>query len=378
MRVLQVVSSLNIGSGIANFILNYYRNVDREKVQFDFLLFFEAEKNYHEEVEKLGGKIYIIPSPSLKTFSAYDKQVKAFFAEHKNEWECVHIHEILVQKFIIKHSKPNGVRKVFMHSHNTAFVLPRPELSVIKRYAEYGFKKLRNVYLLSGFKNKTDGFIACSNAAGVALYGKKILLRDDFLVINNAVDTNKFITALSGRDRLREEYNVTDKKVILHVGKFCEHKNQPFLLKTFEKIYEKDDSYVLFMVGIGPTKSAMEEQYSSLKEKGAIKFLGSRTDIADLMAIADLFFFPSINEGLPVSLIEAQASGLPCVASASISTEAIITPAVKYLDLAIGEEKWAEEILATPLIRYDTKQSIIEHGYDITASSQKLVELYLK
>ena len=378
MRVLQVVSSLNIGSGIANFILNYYRNVDREKVQFDFLIFFEAEKNYHEEVSRLGGRIFTIPSPSIKTFSKYDKQVKAFFEEHKNEWDCVHIHEILVQKFIIKHAKENGVKKICMHSHVTEFVLEDPSLPLFKRKLQVAIKKLRNKYLLSGFLNKTDYYLACSREAGVALYGEKTVKGERFAVIKNAIDTQKYIDALSKREQTRKTLGVENRKVLINVGRLCEQKNQAFLLKVFEKLHEKDDTYALFLVGEGNDRGALEKDYSHLLQDGSLSLLGNRTDIPSLLACADVFVFPSIMEGLGIALIEAQASGIACISSSAVPKETDITKAVRYLDLSLGEEKWAEEILATPITRYDTKADIIKSGYDVKASALSLQEIYTK
>lgn len=378
MRVLQVLSTLNIGSGITNCIINYYRNIDRDKVQFDFLVFYKAEKNYHEEVEKMGGRIFTIPAPTIKTFSKYNKQVQAFFNEHKNEWGCVHIHEILVQKFIIKHARKNGVKKICMHSHVTQFVLENPSLPFIKRKIQVVTKKVRNKFLLSGIIKNADYYLACSTDAGIALYKNKVVKGDKFFIIKNAIDTEKFRNAKKNRDKLRTELNVQNKKVLINIGRLCEQKNQAFLLKVFEKLHEKDDTYTLFLVGEGEDRENIEKRYSHLLLIGALKLLSNRSDVDDLLASSDLFVFPSVMEGLGIALIEAQASGIACISSSAVPKETNVSKAVKYLDLSLGVDRWAEEILNTPLIRYDTQADIIKSGYDIKTSALSLQELYLK
>jgi glycosyltransferase involved in cell wall biosynthesis len=150
------------------------------------------------------------------------------------------------------------------------------------------------------------------------------------------------------------------------------------LLKVFKKLHEKDNTYTLFLVGEGGDRVALEKDYASLIENGSLRLLGNRTDIPSLLALADVFVFPSIMEGLGIALIEAQASGITCLSSSVVPQETNVSSAVKYLDLALGEDKWVEEILAAPLIRHDTRQSIIDHGYDVSASAQFLLDIYLK
>jgi glycosyltransferase involved in cell wall biosynthesis len=220
--------------------------------------------------------------------------------------------------------------------------------------------------------------LACSVEAGIALYGKKGVRSNKFAVIKNAIDTQKFVSALSQRDEKRKQEGVEKRKVIINIGRLCEQKNQAFLLKVFKKLHEKDDTYALFLVGEGGDRLALEQDYASLIESGSLRLLGNRTDIPSLLALADVFVFPSVMEGLGIALIEAQASGITCISSSAVPQETAVSSAVKYLDLALGEDRWVEEILASPLVRHDTRQSIIDHGYDIKSSACQLEEIYLR
>lgn len=376
MRILHVISTLNIGSGIANFVMSYYRKMVCKDVQFDFLLFNPVEKDFTEEVKALGGRVYFIPQPTLN-FGKYSKAVKRFFKEHNGEWDIVHIHEILVQKFISKSCrKYGGVKKVAIHSHASEFVLPTFGVSAFKNKMIMAFKRVRNSWLLSGIKRNCDYFFACSVDAGIALYGKKILRDKRFCVINNAIDTQKYAFDEKIRKQYRKELNIEDKKVIIQVGRLCEQKNQTFFLDAMQKICESDSSYVLLLVGDGRLKKDVKEKTARLNLGNNVILTGNRTDVENLFQCADISVLPSLTEGLGIVLIEAQASGLPCVASTGVPKEAEITPYVRFLDLKDGAERWAEAVLNTGLVRYDTKDYVINNGYDIDTNVEKLYNKY--
>lgn len=374
MRVLHVLQSLNIGSGIANFVMSYYRNMVCDDVQFDFLLCTPMEKEYTEEAKALGGNVYFIPKPTLN-FGKYKKAVKKLFKEHKGEWDIVHIHEILVQRFICKPAKKyGGVKKVAIHSHASKFVLPTYGVSAFKNKMIMAFKSVRNSVLLSGIKRNCDYFFACSVDAGIALYGKKILKDKRFSVINNAIDTKKYAFDDELRERYRQELNVRDKKVIIQVGRLCEQKNQTFFLDVMKKLCEADNSYVLLLVGDGELKNAVEDKIEKLNLGDKVILTGNRTDVVNLFQCADLSVLPSLTEGLGIVLIEAQASGLTCIASTGVPKEAKITPYVQFLDL--HTDKWVNAVLNAELERRDTKEYIAESGYDVSINSEKLRDIY--
>lgn len=374
MRVLHVIYSLNIGSGIANFVMSYYRKMVGKDVGFDFLLFEPREKDFTEEVKALGGRVFFIDEPTLN-ISKFGKNIKKFFKEHKGEWDIVHIHEILVQKFVAKACrKYGGVKKVAIHSHASEFVLPTFGVSEFKNKLIMTFKRVRNAFLLSGIKRNCDYFFACSVDAGIALYGKKILKDKRFSVINNAIDAKKYAFDEELRERYRREFNLRDKKVIIQVGRLCEQKNQIFLLDVMQRVCEADNSYVLLLVGDGYLKGAVEERIERLNLKDNVILTGNRTDVEGLLLCADLSVLPSLTEGLGIVLIEAQASGLPCIASTGVPKEAQITPFVQFLDL--DTDKWVDAILNAELKRRDTKDYLAESGYDVSVNAEKLRDIY--
>lgn len=374
MRVLHVIYSLNIGSGIANFVMSYYRKMVGKDVEFDFLLFEPKEKEFTEEVKTLGGRVFFVDEPTLD-ISKFGKNIKKFFKEHKGEWDIVHIHEILVQKFVAKACrKYGGVKKVAIHSHASEFVLPTFGVSAFKNKMIMTFKRVRNTFLLSGIKRNCDYFFACSVDAGIALYGKKILKDERFSVINNAIDAKKYAFDEELRELYRRELNLRDKKVIIQVGRLCEQKNQIFLLDVMQKVCEADNSYVLLLVGDGYLKGAVEEKIGRLNLKDNVILTGNRTDVENLLLCADLSVLPSLTEGLGIVLIEAQASGLPCLASTGVPKEAQVTPFVQFLDLDTDE--WVNAILTAELKRRDTKDYIEKSGYDVSVNAEKLRDIY--
>ncbi len=375
-RVLHVLSTLNIGSGIANFIMNYYRKIDRENIAFDFLVFAYAENNFKNEIEKLGGRIFVIPAPGAKTLFKYSRAVKNFFKEHKGEWDCVHIHEVLVQKFIIGNARRNGVKNIIMHSHAAKFVMHDSRRDKVSDFIYTSLKKARNAVLLSGFKRKTDKFLACSKIAGLALYGKKIVDGKDFFVINNALDASSYDISEDERARIRAEYGAENKKVIIHVGRLCVEKNQTFLTEVFEKVHKADDSYVLWLVGDGEYRTLIENKINALNLGDSVRLFGNRTDVNKLLCSADLFVFPSLAEGLGLALVEAQAAGLECIKSSTVPEAAVLTPFVKSCALGDGAAYWAERILATDTVRHDNASYIKDGGYDLSENIAALQNIY--
>lgn len=376
MRILHILSTLNIGSGIANFAVNHYREAVGLGVQFDFLVFKKMENDFYDEVVKLGARVFYIEKPSLHV-SKYKKAIKRFFSEHAEEWDIVHIHEILVQKFIAKTCKKyGGVKKVVIHSHAAKFVLPTYGVSRIKNAAIMAFKRIRNAYLLSGIKKNCDYYFACSKAAGLALYGKNALSNKNFYISKNAIDTQKYVFDKNVREKYRETFGLVDNKVIVLVGRFCSEKNQVFFLDVFKKIIDKDSSYRLMLVGDGELRDAVVEKIDALGLQDKVVLTGNRDDVPALLNASDLFVLPSIVEGLGIVLIEAQAAGLPCVRSDMVPDEAVITPYVKTISLNDGAEKWADEIVSVPLERYDCSTYIYDAGYDITESAKRLIKTY--
>lgn len=376
MRILHVISTLNIGSGIANAVINYYKKIDREKIGFDFLVFSEPPESFTEKVKEMGARVFEIARPSLKTSNAYQKKLDAFFTEHKGEWEWVHIHEILVQKYVSKSVKKAGGIKIAIHSHSSRFVVPDHNLSKLKNAVQACIKRLRNAYLLSGVRKNADAMLACSKEAGKALFGKRGIKDARFTLLPNGIDAQRYALKEDVRGRYRDQLGLNNKKVILHIGRLCGEKNQLFLLETFNQLSKTDESYVLLLVGDGALKETINRRIKELGLSEKVQCLGNRSDAPDLYMAGDVFVFPSIIEGLGISLIEAQASGLNCIASTGVPTLAKITPYVRFLPLSAGTERWAEEIKSTPLTRTDGNALVKESAFNIENNIRLLTKVY--
>lgn len=376
MRILHVLSTLNIGSGIANFAVNHYREIVNHGIQFDFLVFKKMPNDFYDDVVKLGARVFYIEQPTLN-IGKYKKRVKKFFAEHKGEWEIVHIHEILVQRFIAKSAKKyGGVKKAVIHCHAAQFVSPETGKASLKSKIKYTVKKLRNKYLLSGVEKNCDYYFACSYAAGRALYSDKAIDGNKFYLAKNSINADNYIFDQDIRNKYRAELNIADKKVIAVVGRLSQQKNILFLLDVFKKIVEKDNSYRLLLIGDGEIRTTVEQKISELEIGDEVILTGNRSDVASLLMAADLFVLPSLAEGLGIVLIEAQAAGLPCVKSDGVPDEAVITPYVKTLALDDSVDKWAQSIVDIPLDRYDGSIYVRDAKYDIRQSAAELATKY--
>lgn len=377
MRVLHVISTLNIGSGISNFVMNYYRKIVDKGIQFDFLAFEKVEKGFEEEVEKSGGKVFYIEKPTLGKIGKYKRAVKDFFKAHCGEWECVHIHEVLVQKYICKPAKKYGsVKKTLIHSHVTRFVLPEYGISPLKNSIKCCIKSIRNSYLFQGIKRNNDFYLACSEDAGKALYGDKILKSEKFFVVKNAIDSDIYAFDEKVRQDYRKEFNIADKKVIALVGRLCEQKNQTFMLDVLDRVCKVDGSFVLLLVGEGRLRSVIEAKVKELGLTDKVIFTGNRTDVQNILQTADLFVLPSIMEGLGIVLVEAQANGLPCIASVGVPECVKVTPHFEFINLSKGADFWADRVLKTQLVRYENSEYLKRSGYDISTSADSLVDIY--
>lgn len=375
MRVLHVISTLNIGSGIANAVFNYYRNIDRHNIQFDFLVFSEPEKTFTKEILEMGGRVFQIDAPTLTTSFKYAKKVKKFFKSHRNEWDWVHIHEILVQKYIVKSVKKISNAKIAIHSHNSRFVLPDHNASKLKNAIQITIKSVRNKYLLFGVNKNADAKFACSKEAGVALFGKKGIQKR-FTLLPNAIDVGKFRFDQAERNRYRKMLGLEDKKVIINIARLCSQKNQVFLLDVFKRIQETSKDYALLLVGDGELREYLFERAKLLGLSDNVLFLGNRLDTPSLYSAGDIFVFPSIIEGLGISLIEAQASGLNCIASTEVPKLAQVTPYVRFLPLSAGVDVWAREIENTSLTRTDGNDIVKQTAFNLENNFRTLTDVY--
>lgn len=359
IRVLHVLDGLKSG-GAETFIMNIYRKINREKIQFDFLIRNSKNNVYLDEINKLGGRIYFLPQFPKNLFRNLI-ELKSFLNEHR-EYNVIHVHaNSLVYIFPLIFGNKIGIENIIIHSHSTH------AKNSIAEIIHYLFRPY--AYKLATKK------LACSKSAGKWMYGNR-----EFDVIKNAIDAKRFRFNKKIRQIMRKEMNLENKLVIGHIGRFVRPKNHKFLLRVFKKVYELNKDAVLLLIGDGPLRNVIKKEIANLRLDESVYLLGVRKDIHRLLQVFDLFLFPSLFEGLPFTLIEAQAAGLPCLISDTITDEVIITNNVRKLSLSLSIEQWANELIemSSSFKRLDTFDVIRNSEYDINHIISQLEQIYKK
>ncbi|SHJ59732.1 Glycosyltransferase involved in cell wall bisynthesis [Arenibacter nanhaiticus] len=371
-RILHVLTSMTRG-GAENMVMNYYRAIDRTRVQFDFLLHRDEKSAFEDEIISLGGKIYKIPPITPKNYFLHQKVLNTFFKNHP-EYQIVHSHLNALSYFILKASKKRAIPIRIAHSHTSI---------------EPFYKKIfiKNTDLKTTVKDTIQSIIrykvpkyathyySCGIKAGKWLFGSK---NKEVTVINNAIDASLFTYDPIKSLKAKKTFNINGKIAIGHVGNFVEAKNHSFIIKIFHELLLIKNNFVLVLVGYGYYGSKIEKEVIALKLEQNICYLGVREDIPNILQAFDLFLFPSLYEGLPVTLIEAQASGLKIIASDTITKEVAITELITFCSLRKSEKEWAELIIKNlEYTRRNTFQEIVDGNYDIFQNSEKLQEFYL-
>lgn len=358
VRILQVVTHMERG-GLESMIMNYYRHIDREKVQFDFLVHRQEQAAFDDEIESLGGRIYRLPRlvPWSKNYLA---ALNRFFDEH-SEHKIVHVHQDCLSSVILKVAAQHNVPVRIAHSHNANQ----------DRNLKYPIK----LWYRREIPQYATNLFACGKDAGDWMFGDA-----PYQVIDNAIDVAAYTCDPAKRTEMRRKLEIAGELVVGHVGRFNPQKNHPFLLAIFAALLKKEPNAVLLLVGGGEDMSKIQAKTQKLGIADHVRFMGVRSDVADLMQAMDAFVFPSLYEGLPVTMVEAQAAGLPCIISDKVPPECIITEGlVDIMPLSAGAETWSEKLLEkrdTP--RTDRRSEIAAHGFDITTEAVKLQEFYLK
>lgn len=338
-------------------LMNYYRNIDRELVQFDFLTHRYSKGAYDDEILRLGGRIYNLPR--LNPFDIkYHRELDLFFS--KNNYDIVHSHLDTMSAFPLKYAKKYGVPIRIAHSHTTN----------IDKNMKY-FIKLLCKKLIPKFA--TD-FFSCSQQAG-----KWMFKNNKFVVINNGIQVENYQYSPDVSISLRKELGIEGKYVIGHVGRLSKPKNHTFLIDFFYEFNRIMDSSILLLVGTGELDEIIKKKVEKLGLSQKVIFLGLRDDVHHLLSAMDLFVFPSLYEGLGVALIEAQANGIPCLISKQIPEEVIIAPNVITKKLEDGPKEWASLLNETidSLARISSQPEVIRSGFDIKANAIWLEGYYL-
>ena len=367
VRVLHITEMLS-AAGIESFIMNMYREIDRNKVQFDFLVLRDEHEFYEDEISKLGGVKYWIHSDKKNTLlRIYDEatRIKKFLKVH--HYDIVHIHYTTpLRAPYLKACIDAGVKTRIYHSHS-AWVSGKNPIKI----AIYNYMKRKIT------KWATDYF-ACSLAAANWIFEKKLIETGKVKIIHNGIDTKLFSFNSKDREIIRRDFGLTNKFVLIHTGRFKEQKNHKFLIDVFAETKKKYSEAVLLLLGTGELIDDIREQVNNLNLKEDVVFLGVQPDVNKYLSAADCYIMPSLYEGLPVAAVEAQCSGLPCIFSINITKEVALIDSVVFVGLDEPIENWVNKILMFKgLVRNDQSKKISDKGYNMKKVVSTMQNFYL-
>lgn len=358
IRILHVVTFMGMG-GLETMLMNYYRHIDRSKIQFDFLVHRDFRADYDDEIESYGGKIFRLPrlNPLSKK---YKKDLNSFFKQHR-EYRVVHVHQDCLSSIILKVAKCNGVPIRIAHSH----------INDVNIDAKYPIK----LYYKRQIPKYATHLMACSDAAGRFMFKNEM-----FSILKNPINTQNFKFSESKYRRMRSEFFIDDDTLTIgHVGRFEPAKNHTLIIDIFEKILARKENARLVLVGDGYLRKSIELYAKSKGIHSSIIFTGKRSDIPDLLNAMDVFLMPSLYEGLGIACIEAQANGLPCIISDSVSKDCDITDLVTRLSLSDSVDIWAKTVIESETKdRFVYCDRVIGKGYDVNENAKILTDFYLK
>lgn len=362
IRILHVVSEMQTG-GIQSFLISLYRNLDREKIQFDFLIHYKSDDSYEKEILELGGNIYYQQPFRIVNISSYKKSVKRLLENHP-ENTIVHIHMRSVASIWGEISKKLG-RGVIIHSHSTS--------------NGYSFKALVTDYLQSKCKIYADYFLGCSREANMWMFGKEIANSSRCFVINNGIKTEEYVYSENKRTEVRSSLLYKDDDIVLGtVGRLVPQKDHKFMLEIYKYLRAINPSYKLMIVGEGELREELEQYVSNNELTDGVLFLGKRNDVNVLLQGMDIFLLTSKNEGLGIAAIEAQASGLPTIVSSNVPDEVIITNICHKMKSKDVSE-WVNYIEKVDINdRHNTKTEIANSKYDILDVVNQIQEIYME
>ena len=364
IRVLQLGMTDNLG-GIETYLVNYYKNINKEKIQFDFINIYNNKLCFQDEIEKMGANVYKLSNYYKHPFK-YIKELKKII--RTNGYEIVHCNmNSAVMLYPLIAAKMAKAKVIIAHSHNSS--------------SDKGFIKdmLHNInkHFIPILANY---FFACSKKAGEWFYTNKIINSDNFFIINNAIDVNKYKFDENIRNEKRKELNIKDNELVIgHVGRFSKQKNHTFLIDIYNEIYKQNNNSKLILVGIGNLKEEIEKKVKELNLSKNVLFLGQRNDVEQIMQTMDFFILPSMYEGLPLVGVEAQASGTQCIFANTITEELKLTENTIFLPLELSAKEWAETILKNSKEKtFSSKISTFDDHYDIKVATKALLSIYMK
>ena len=363
IRVLHSVSNM-ARAGIETMLMNYYREMDRERIQFDFLANKPAPGEYDEEIRRMGGRVFVSPGLNPLHFPQY-KRFVAELLRDSPDIKIVHAHNEAMGYYALQSAKDAGMPVRIAHAHNT---------QIIRDY-KYPLKMMCK-RLLPG---AATHYWSCGRDAGIYYYGEKRWKASGF-ILHNAIDLQRFCFQPELRERLRRSHGLEDCFVIGHVGRFNLQKNHTRLLDIFAKVVQATPDARLALIGVGELEQSAREKAGALGIQDKVLFLGQMANVNEWYQAMDCFVLPSLFEGLPVVGVEAQAAGLPCFFSERVTDEILILPDACRVSLEESDDAWAQRILAVRTgkdSREEGAEAVRRAGYDIHTEGRKLQEIYL-
>lgn len=341
------------------FMMNVFRNIDRKTFSIDFLIFSDETTTFSQEIETLGGHIYRLPS-RRKGFIRYHKSLSAFYKISAQNYDAVHFCGGNVSSIApIRYAYKYGIKNIIVHSHSSSCsglinnILHRINRIRLTRYSTHR--------------------LACSSKAAEWFWRKA-----ESTIIPNGINLEKFIYKESLRQETRNKLGINNSDFVIgHIGRFDSNKNHRKLISVFNTICQNKENSKLYLVGIGQDFDEIVKYVEQLGLSDNVSFLGERDDIPNILNAMDVFVMPSIFEGLPFVLLEAQACGLPCVVSSSINPDVKITPTLKFIDVKASDNEWAAEILQIPEnLTRDYTHYLKDAGYSILETIGQLEQIY--
>lgn len=359
-RMLCIVGGMNAG-GAETFIMKIYRAIDKTKYQFDFAVATQEKCFYDDEILSYGGRIFRITPKSaglIKNFKCIKSIVK------DNGYQIVmRVSQHSLSALELLAAKKGGAKTRVFRSSNSNTTTGSKRSFILHKLCMFMPKRFANVR------------IAPSTEAAEYMFGKGCIKKKKAFLIKNAIDLSKYTFSSEERIRLRRELSIDDCFVVGHVGRFNQQKNHVFLINVFCEIKKRNNSAKLLLVGIGEKQQEIQRLVSEKGLSNDVIFTGVRSDIPSLMSAMDVFLFPSLYEGMPNTVIEAQACGLPCVVSDAITKEAKVTNILKFVPLSSTLDNWAEVALSFNGIRESTHDEMRKKEYDISSSVHRFIEL---
>lgn len=361
IRIAQIIGKW-VGGGVESVVMNYYRHIDRTKIQFDFICDEDSTNIPYDEIEQLGGRVILVP-PYQKVFE-YQKELIKIFKD--NNYKIVHSHINTLSVFPLRAAKKAGVPIRIAHSHSTT---NKKEWK--RNLVKQVLRPFSKVYA-------TD-YMCCSELAGRWLFGNKEYDKGNVYLLNNAIDLDKFKFDEKIRKEIRKELNIKDDTLVIgHIGRFVAQKNHTFLIDVFNEIHKKNDNAILLLAGQGPLQEEIKNKVQELGLESKVKFLGQINDTYKLYQALDIFVLPSLYEGLPVVGVEAQATGLLCELSNDMTKETKVLDTTRFISLNTSAEEWATIILDdySKFKRHDTTSEITKNNFNIKNETSKLENEY--